>query len=85
MSTQKKPIAKPAAVERAATKEGFVPGLRVVARPAVFRRAGYEFSGEARDLPLSELTDEQIVLLRNEKALVVMDCDIPVMAEAVAE
>ncbi len=45
-------------------------GLRVVSRPATFRRAGYNFSAEPRVLPLSELTEEQVTLIEGETNLV---------------
>lgn len=55
-----------------------VPGVRVVSRPASFRRAGYEFTGEPKEIPLTDLSDEQLQLLWGEKNLVVVDCQIAV-------
>lgn len=60
-------------------------GIQVIARPATFRRAGYAFSAEPTVIPLSDLTDDQLELLRNEPQLVCQDVDIPAPAEAEAE
>lgn len=50
-------------------------GLRVVARVDGFRRAGRAWSG-ASTVPLSELTEEQVELLKGEPMLVVDEVDI---------
>jgi hypothetical protein len=64
------------------------PGLRVIARRAGFRRAGRSFSAEPTEIPLAELTREQIAQLRAEGApggqLVVIDIDIEPPATAAA-
>jgi hypothetical protein len=60
MATAKKDKAAGAATE----------GLRVVSRPATFRRAGINFSAEPRVIPLSELTDEQVAQIEGEINLV---------------
>jgi hypothetical protein len=52
------------------------PGLRVSSRPATFRRAGLVFTREAQDVPLSELTKEQIKAIREEPLLAVADIEI---------
>lgn len=49
------------------------PCLVIVSRPDRFRRAGFEFTSEARSIPLSELSEAQISELRAEKKLVVTD------------
>ena len=87
MSTPKKAApAKPLVVARAPSADGStVPGLRIVARPASFRRAAYEFTGEAREIAVSELSDEQVAMLKAEKQLVVIACDIAVETEAVID
>lgn len=51
-------------------------GLKVTSRPATFRRAGLNFSSEARVIPLSELTEEQVELIMNETMLVAQQVDI---------
>jgi hypothetical protein len=52
-------------------------GLKVTSRPATFRRAGFNFSSEARVIPLSELTEEQVEMITNETSLVSQVVDIP--------
>lgn len=49
--------------------------LSIVARPeGGFRRAGYKFSADQPTLiPVADLTDEQIVLLKAEKNLIVLE------------
>lgn len=52
-------------------------GLKVVSRPAAgFRRAGMHFSAEGTTVPLSDLTQEQVDLLKAEPQLVVVEVDI---------
>lgn len=51
-------------------------GLRVVSRPATFRRAGYNFSAEPRVIPLSELSEEQVALIEGETNLVATRVEI---------
>lgn len=51
-------------------------GLKVTARADHFRRAGFAFTGEARVIPLSDLTEEQVEQLKNEPLLVVQEVDI---------
>lgn len=51
-------------------------GLKVTSRPATFRRAGHNFSSEARVIPLSELTEDQVELIMNETSLVAQLVDI---------
>lgn len=60
-------------------------GLKVIARRESFRRAGLTFSGEARTIPLAELTDEQVELLKGEPLLVVQEVDIELPKEKPAE
>lgn len=64
------------------------PGLRVIARRDGFRRAGRSFSAEPTEIPLDELTREQIAQLRAEGQpggqLVVIDIDIEPPATAAA-
>lgn len=52
------------------------PGLRVSSRPETFRRAGLVFTRLAQDVPLSELTKEQIKAIREEPLLAVADIEI---------
>lgn len=57
-------------------------GLKVTARPASFRRGGHTFSGEAKTIPLSELSDEQVEQITTDPNLVVQEVDIEPPAEA---
>lgn len=57
-------------------------GLRIVARPPTFRRAGFTFTAEAQTIPLSDLSDEQVALLQSEANLVVSEVDIPAPADS---
>ncbi|MDP3165125.1 MAG: hypothetical protein Q8N06_06680 [Hydrogenophaga sp.] len=56
-------------------------GLKVVSRPASFRRGGQSFTGEARVVPLSDLTEEQAEQIKNDANLVVQEVDIEPPAE----
>lgn len=60
-------------------------GLRVVSRPPTFRRAGFTFSSEARTIPLSEVSQDQVDLLKGESNLVVSEVDIEPAAETKGE
>lgn len=51
-------------------------GLKVTSRPATFRRAGYNFSSEARVIPLDQLTEEQYDQITTETMLVAQEVDI---------
>ncbi len=51
-------------------------GLQIVSRPPTFMRCGRAFSAEARVIPLSELTDDEVTRLKNEPQLVVSEVDI---------
>lgn len=55
-------------------------GLKVTSRPASFRRGGYTFSGEARVIPLSELTEEQAAAIVEDPNLVTQLVDIELTA-----
>lgn len=57
-------------------------GLKVTARADHFRRAGFAFTGEARVIPLSDLTVDQVEQLKTEPMLVVQDVEIKAEAEA---
>lgn len=56
-------------------------GLKVTARPATFRRAGYAFSAEAVVIPLSDLTEGQVAQIEGDPNLVSQRVDIEVAAE----
>lgn len=58
-----------------------VPGLRVRALAAGFRRAGRAWGVEFSEVPASDFTKVQIEQLRNDPQIVVEDCDIEVAAE----
>lgn len=49
--------------------------LKIVSRPAAFRRAGFAFSTEPRFLKTKDLTREQIDLLKNEPKLIVEEVE----------
>lgn len=58
-------------------------GLRIVSRSDQgFRRCGRFFGPEGVTLPLSELTEDEVETLREERQLVVVDVDLPKAAEA---
>lgn len=60
-----------------ATAKKSAKGLKVTSRPATFRRAGFSFSGEARVIPLAELTEEQVELIKTDPNLVSQEVDLP--------
>lgn len=66
MATAKKPTAAGPADK----------GLKVTSRPASFRRAGHTFTGEARVIPMSELTQEQLTQIEGDSNLVSQQVDI---------
>lgn len=52
-------------------------GLKIVSRAeGGFRRAGRFFPFEGITIPLSDLTEDEVALLRSEMQLVVVDVDI---------
>lgn len=51
-------------------------GLKVTARTDHFRRAGHVFTGEARVIPLADLTEEQAEQIKTEPMLVAQEVDI---------
>lgn len=51
-------------------------GMKVTARPASFRRAGYTFGSEPRVIALSDLTQEQVEQLEADTNLVCQRVDI---------
>lgn len=55
-----------------------VPGLRIAAKAAGFRRAGRAWSPQATDVLLSDLTKEQIDQLKADPELVVVETEIEV-------
>lgn len=63
-----------------------VKALSIVSSREGFRRAGIAFGRESTVIPLSELSKEQIKLLKEESALVVSEVEISVEeAEKAAE
>ncbi len=60
-----------------------VKALRIVAKREGFRRAGYEFGQEARDIPLADLEKEQIEQLKNDPSLLCVE--VGVTADEAAE
>ena len=78
MATANKQPQSAAAGTTAAGKSKTVKGLRIVARTEGFRRIGRAFSAEPVEIPLSELKDDQVKALANERELVVVAVDIVV-------
>lgn len=58
-----------------------MPGLRVRALTAGFRRAGRAWNNEFTEVAASDFTKMQIEQLRSDPQIVVEDCDIEVAAE----
>jgi hypothetical protein len=56
-------------------------GLKVVSRPASFRRGGRNFTAEPTTIPLDELSEEQAEQIKGDKNLVVQEVDIEPPAE----
>lgn len=54
--------------------------LRVVAKRAGFRRAGYSFGPEPLQIPLADISEEQEAQLRGDPMLLVVDVDIAPVA-----
>ena len=54
-------------------------GLKVTSRPASFRRGGHTFTGEAKTIPLDQLTEAQAAAIFEDTNLVcqVVDIDPP--------
>ena len=66
--------------ESAKTKT--VQVLRVFSKaPKGFRRAGFAFGAEAKDLPLASLKAAQIKAIKQEPMLVAIETEIQVAAE----
>lgn len=59
-----------------------VPGLRVSAKVAGFRRAGRAWSTTPEDVPASEFTKEQIAQLKADPSLTVVAVEIEIEAKA---
>lgn len=53
-------------------------GLKVVSRPASFRRGGHTFTAEPTVIPLDQLTEEQAEQITGDKNLVVQEVDVEV-------
>lgn len=56
-----------------------VDGLKVVSKRDGFYRAGVSWTGETK-VPVSDFTDEQVQLLRDEPMLIVSNCKVKVPA-----
>lgn len=61
-----------------------VPGVRITAKVASFRRAGFTFGLTPVDLTLSELSKEQCAALADEPMLTCEPIEFPVEAQAEA-
>ncbi|MFZ6655660.1 hypothetical protein [Undibacterium sp. TJN19] len=53
-----------------------IKALRVVSKAASFRRAGYQFTGEPKDIPVSELDEQQRAAIDGDPALVSFEIEI---------
>lgn len=51
-------------------------GLKVVSRPASFRRGGHTFTAEPKTIALDQLTEEQAEQIKTDMNLVVQEVDI---------
>ncbi|MFZ6675383.1 hypothetical protein [Undibacterium sp. Xuan67W] len=58
--------------------------LRVVSKAASFRRAGFQFSAEATDIHLTDLTKVQRAAIEGDSALVAYEVEVEV-AESTGE
>lgn len=58
-----------------------VPGLRVKSKTEGFRRGGRAWSVAETEVPASEFSKEQLKRIREERELLVADCEIEVPAE----
>jgi len=58
-----------------------VPGLRVSAKTAGFRRAGRAWPSSPVDVPASEFTKDQIAQLKADPELLVAEVDVEVIGE----
>lgn len=56
-------------------------GLKVVSRPASFRRGGHTFTADPTVIPLDQLTEVQLEQITGDKNLVVQEVDIEPPAE----
>lgn len=65
------------AAPKPAAESGSRAAIKVISRPAQFRRAGLVFTSEPRTIPLADLTEEQLEALRAETNLVVVDVELP--------
>lgn len=54
-----------------------VPGLRVAAKVAGFRRGGRAWPADATDVPVADFSKAQLAQIRAEPMLVVTDIEIP--------
>lgn len=61
-----------------------VPGLRISALVAGFRRAGRAWGTDAEDVEAAQFSKAQIAALKAEPGLRVMDCEIEATAESAA-
>jgi len=53
-----------------------IKALRVVSRASSFRRAGYQFSAAPTNIPLEDLTKEQISAISSDPALVAYEAEV---------
>lgn len=61
----------------AATEAGLIPVVRVVGPAEGRRRAGHHFGADAVDVPLADLTEDQIVALQADPKLLVTITAVP--------
>ncbi|MDD3328861.1 MAG: hypothetical protein PHW25_17405 [Zoogloea sp.] len=68
-----------------AKKQPKVRALRISSRPETRRRAGRVWSRTPQDVPLSELTDDAVKLLKGDPLIVVQEVEIDPPADTEAE
>jgi hypothetical protein len=76
---QRRQIVSEPKQEKPKTKK--VPGLRVSAKTAGFRRGGRAWGAESEDVVASDFTKAQLEQIKAEPRLVVLDIEIEVPAE----
>lgn len=67
-----------------AVENGLTPVIRVVGPSVGRRRAGYHFGPEPVDLPLADLTEDQVLALQADPALLTGITAVPTEADAAA-
>lgn len=58
--------------------------LRVISKRDSFRRAGYQFSAEPTDIPITDLSKDQRAAIDDDPSLVAYETDIDIPDDAAA-